>query len=358
MLRIKEVDPKQIDHDSNLFQSSFWARLKEKRGYDTQAFQITYLGDRTFIIMVHRPCTDDAAFGYVPYGPDIDISHEDQGPFLETLSEKIRPLLPGECRFLRYDLPWSSPYAPSGKDKLNWTGPPEPRIREMRMNFGSRNWNLRKAPTDMQPPATVLMDLGKSAPQILRAMHGKTRYCIRRAFREGVNVRVNGHEALPEWYPIYVDMAKRKQIVSEDPAYFQELFTTARKHAVSLRLYLAFQGERILAGSVIAFHNATAYYLHSTSCRRGRRLFASFAVLWKAIMDAKVQGYRYFDLLGIPPTTDPRHPMHGLFLFKTRFGGEVRHFRGCWDYPFDEGRYSSLAFLSSFQWEGMVPNKT
>ncbi len=38
---------------------------------------------------------------------------------------------------------------------------------------------------------------------------------------------------------------------------------------------------------------------------------------------------------------------HGLFRFKTRFGGTIRHLRGCWDYPFDEERYFSLALPAS-----------
>jgi lipid II:glycine glycyltransferase (peptidoglycan interpeptide bridge formation enzyme) len=346
MLRVTEIDPKQIEHDSNLFQSAFWAHLKENRGYETQAFRIGYQDEGTFIIMVHRPCAADAAFGYVPRGPDIPISPENQGRFLESLSENIRQTLPAECRFLRYDLPWPNPYAPQDAYKNNWSGPPNPRIREIRMNFGSRNWNLRKAPTDMQPPATVVIDLRKSAPQILQGMHQKTRYCIRTAFRRGVVVRVRGREALPSWHRIYLDMAQRKGIVAEEHDYFHELFTTAHEHAPKLRIYLGLQNGELLAGSIIAFHQSTAYYLHSASSRKGRRLFASYAVLWKAMMDAKAQGCRRFDLLGIPPTGDPGHPMHGLFRFKTRFGGEIRHFRGCCDYPFDEARYPALALAS------------
>ncbi len=349
MLNITEVDPKQIKRGSNLFQSSFWARLKENRGYNTQAFHLDYRDNWTSIIMVHRPCTNDASFGYVPYGPDITIPSGEQGPFLEALSEKIRPLLPNECRFLRFDLSWPNPYAPRGNDKTHWKGPPEPRIREMRMNFGSRNWNLRKAPTDMQPTATVLINLKKSTAQILRGLHSKTRYCVRRAFREGVMIKVSDHMGLNDWYPIYMNMAIRKGIVLEDLAYFRKLFSTARKHDTNVRLYLGFQGEELLAGSIIAFHKSTAYYLHSASSIRGRGVFASYAMLWKAIMDAKAQGYRYFDLLGIPSTTDPRHPMHGLFLFKTRFGGEIIHFRGCWDYPYDETRYPALSFVTSLK---------
>ena len=45
-------------------------------------------------------------------------------------------------------------------------GPPDPRIREMRMNFDTEHW-LRKAPTDILPSHTVFIDLTKDEPDLL-----------------------------------------------------------------------------------------------------------------------------------------------------------------------------------------------
>jgi lipid II:glycine glycyltransferase (peptidoglycan interpeptide bridge formation enzyme) len=56
-------------------------------------------------------------------------------------------------------------------------------------------------------------------------------------------------------------------------------------------------------------------------------------------------GCRSLDLMGIPPDDRPGHPMHGLYRFKTRFGGSIRHRRGCWDYPLEEALYPALAFV-------------
>jgi lipid II:glycine glycyltransferase (peptidoglycan interpeptide bridge formation enzyme) len=212
------------------------------------------------------------------------------------------------------------------------------------MNFGTRNWKLRKAPTDMQAPDTVVLDLSKSAARILRDMHQKTRYGIRSAFRQGILVEQKSPETLPLWHQLYLEMAERKGIVAEALPYFREFFSTARDRGPDLRLYLAFRNGKLLAGSIIAFHLSTAYYLYSASSRQGRKFMASYAVLWKAIMHAKRGGCRWFDLFGIPSTARSDHPMHGLYRFKTRFGGKIRHFRGSWDYPLDEERYPSLAF--------------
>ena len=45
----------------------------------------------------------------------------------------------------------------------------------------------------------------------------------------------------------------------------------------------------------------------------------------------KENGCRYYDLFGIPPAPDAGHPMHGLYRFKTGFGGNILHRYGSYD---------------------------
>lgn len=349
MSRVVEIEPERVKQDVNLFQSAFWAHFKQEQGYETQVFEIEHRGWKSPLVLVHRPCAGDSAFGYVPHGPGVAVPQDRQGPFLEFVSEEIRQRLPEACRFLRYDLPWPSPYGDRDASGGVQEGPPEPRVREMRMNFGSRNWNLRKAPTDMHPPDTVVLELTKTTACILAEMHPKARYGIRSAFRRGIRVEHGERKHLPAWHALYLDMTERKGIVAEDLTYFEKLLAAARVHEPDLRLYLAFRGKEPVAGSIVAFQGETATYLYSASSIPGRRLMASYAVLWKAVMEAKLHGCRWFDLFGIPSTAEPGHPMHGLYRFKTRFGGDIRRLRGCWDYPFDQEQYSFLSFADGYR---------
>lgn len=346
LLYITEADPYQVQSHSNLFQSSFWANFKEKRGHDTQAFDLRFRDREASMVVIHRPCSADSKYAYVPKGPDIPVPQDKQGPFLEFVSERIRPRLPEDCRFIRYDLPWWSPYADT-EEKHEWPGPPEPRIRELRMNFGTRNWNLRKSPTDMHAPDTVVLSLSRPSSRIFRAMRKKARYGIRSSFRRGVRVERRSAEDLVMWHPLYLEMAGRKGIPTEDLGHFQDLFAAAGCDEPDIELYLALRNGKLVAGSIIAFHVSTAYYLYSASSPEGRKFSASYAVLWKAIMQAKARGCRWFDLFGIPPNNNPSHPMHGLYRFKTRFGGCIHHLRGCWDYPLQNDDYHPLALASS-----------
>lgn len=350
MTAVKEVDPARIDCDANLFQSAFWARFKKRRGHETQTFSIDHRGRKCSMVVIHRPCAVDAVFGYVPHGPDIDIPGDRQGPFLEEVAEKIRRRLPGGCRFLRFDLPWQSPYAEESLPDNGRFDRPEPRVRELRMNFGCRRWNLRKAPTDMQAPDTVILDLAPPEEQIFSNMHQKTRYCIGSSFRQGVVVEQRGQDDLPAWHRMYVEMTERKKIPAESGAYFRGLFSEAKGAGEpDIRLYRAIFNGRLVAGSIFAFHagSSQATYLFSASSPEGRTRTAAYAVLWRAIQDAKAYGCRWFDLFGIPSEDTPEHPMQGLYRFKTRFGGRVRHFRGSWDYPFDEDGYPLLALAGT-----------
>jgi len=339
---LTEVAPEQLEFDANLFQCALWARFKQGRRTPTQAFHIHHRGRRYPLVVVHRPVRAEITVGYAPHGPDVPVPVDEQGPFLEALSEELRPRVPESCRVLRYDLPWSDPYLGSGE----WDARPEPRVREMRMNFGCRWWNLRKAPTDLQPPDTVILDLAAPLEAILASMHPKHRYCVRTSLRRGVEVRAGSIDDLPRWHDLYRETARRAGFVAEDPEYFEALLETAAHHDPDVRLLLAERDGELLSGSIVATVADTGCYLFSASSRGGRRRFASFAVLWRAIEGAKASGCRWFDLMGVPPDDRPDHPMHTLYRFKTRFGGYLHHRRGCWDYPLDEELYPAVAMAA------------
>ena len=59
----------------------------------------------------------------------------------------------------------------------------------------------------------------------------------------------------------------------------------------------------------------------------------AYLLQWTAMQDAKKYGSQYYDMYGMPPTDDENHPMHGLYLFKTGFGGKNIHRPGSYDVP-------------------------
>ena len=222
-------------------QTTYWARVKQQQGCHTRVFDINMIeqpaccsdsGNCTCaahddLLVVFRRINSQMQMAYVPYGPNLLPEQEDRGTFLEELSETLRPFLPDDCLMIRYDLAWESPWAEDEHFSNHyWEGPPEPRVQEMRMNFATKNFNLRKAPTDILPTNTIFMNLKKDSDMLLRRMKPKTRYNINLAKRRGVNVHEVDHNNLAVWYGLYRETAQRNHINNQGIEYFQSVLNT------------------------------------------------------------------------------------------------------------------------------------
>ncbi|QTQ12896.1 peptidoglycan bridge formation glycyltransferase FemA/FemB family protein [Treponema parvum] len=88
-----------------------------------------------------------------------------------------------------------------------------------------------------------------------------------------------------------------------------------------------------LAAIIVLFCKREAVYLYGASGNKKRNFMPSYLLQWRAINDAKKYGSAFYDLYGMPPSDDERHPMHGLYRFKTGFGGKIIHRPGSMDVP-------------------------
>lgn len=338
-LDVEPIRRGALDTSNNLFQSPLWAGAKARVGEEPVAFRFHYGGHWFPLLVMLRPLGPQYRAGYVPWGPDLRVPEAEQAPLLEQLAAGLTPHLPEDVAFLRFDLPWQSPYQLEGEEE------PPGRVRELRMNFGTESRNLRKAPGDVQPTDTLLIDPRRSEPELLAGMRGKTRYNIRLAGRRGVTVEERPAADLPAWYELYRDTMERKGLTVHDYRYFEALFAAARTGedgTGDLRLLVALRGEEMLAGMVLALYGDYALYLYGASSTQRRSLMPAYRLQWRAIQTAAEAGCRAYDMFGIPSDDSPSHPMHGLLRFKTGFGGRKLTRRGCWDFPFSEELYREV----------------
>ncbi len=198
----KEVN--QISTTNILPQTSFWARVKDKQGFIPTGFQLTVSkdilrevsqvgqnGQEDLLILV-KYVSADRCFAYVPYGPKLEPKFENQGLFLEALSEVLKSHLPSNCVFIRYDLAWENQWAVEEEyydENGHWMGPPPAQTQEFRLNFNTQHWNLKKSPNDSLPKNTFFLPLPKEEKDLLYGMRYNTRYNIRQAFKKGVEVK-------------------------------------------------------------------------------------------------------------------------------------------------------------------------
>jgi lipid II:glycine glycyltransferase (peptidoglycan interpeptide bridge formation enzyme) len=316
-----------ISHGSFL-QTDFWAAFKERTGWKAARFSVSFPEEPSFhaeLSVLTRHLWAAYTFAYVPHGPNLVPRGADAGEYLEALAEALRPFLGGKCTFIRFDLPWESV---SG----------EAIYLENYIKFGKVKI---QSSNEVQVPDTVILDLGQSEESILAGMKPKWRYNIKLASKKGVQVSKCGSEALPQFFDLYKKTAARDKIAIHPESYYESVFTTVEaikrldaEYPIEVCLWLATHEGDTLAAIITLYIEGHAIYLYGASSDLKRNLMPAYALQWEAIREGKKLGCIDYDFFGIPPTSDPNHPMYGLYLFKTGFGGRIVHRVGTIDYSY------------------------
>ena len=336
-------------------QTSFWAKVKRDQGSRPFAFEYhasqdllspedsPYKWIQQDLLVLLQKVNSDYSIAYVPYGPVDEPVSENHGPFLEELSEVLRKELPGNCIMIRYDLPWENQWAAEDEffdDQGNWLGPPPINLQEFRVNFNTKKWNLHKSFSDNLPANTIFLNLNQSDEEILMQMKAKTRYNIRLASRKDVRVRNYSMDHLDKWYALYTETALRNKITLHHKEFFSSVLTAnMQSDDVEIQLLMADLDGECLAAMFLIISGRRGTYLYGATSGKKRNYMASYALQWKAIQTAKRHGCSEYDMFGTAPNSSLSHPMHGLYRFKSGFGGHLFHRMGCWDYPLDESTY-------------------
>lgn len=355
-----QIEPKQIiDAYSTpiVQQTSFWSKVKERLGLFSSAYEFKvrnrdiYEGVGGFsctnadFILFFQYLNQEDYLAYVPYGPEVEPSENNQGAFLEELSEILKSYLPKNCIALRYDLNWESHWCKEEDfdEDGTWIGLPKSEFQEIKLNYGTCNRNLRKANTNILPANTIVLDLTQKESDLLQRMKPKTRYNIKLALRKGVEVRSMGIEGLKIWYDLYHETALRNGLFINDYLYFETMFASkmeSEDNEVKVQLLVAYYDGIPLSAMFLVLSSYRATYLYGASSSQMRNVMSTYALQWKAIQIAKANNCFEYDMFGIAPSPNPSHPMYGLYKFKQGFGGEIYHQLGCWDYPIEEDKYN------------------
>jgi lipid II:glycine glycyltransferase (peptidoglycan interpeptide bridge formation enzyme) len=340
-----------------VFQSAFWSDVKSRLGWKSLVFDFTSSGPDGDVLILTKSVLPGISVAYVPQGPEFGPEPDQYGLFLEALSAAISRHLDPAVTFIRYDLPWESPYT---IDSANASVQderferPEARLQELRMNFGTNSWNLRKAVVDLTFADRVVLDLSRNEEEILSDMKPKTRYNIRLAQRRGVEVFQVSPNLLPAFYKLYRQTAERNHFPLCEYKHFAALFPaeSSAPGSPEILFLLAEHNRDLLAGAIIVISGRTATYLFGASLNEKRNLMAPCALQWAAMQIARSKGCLHYDLGAVSPAKDPTHPHFGLYRFKTGFGGKIVHQSGSWDYPLNEGSYA--AFRNSETVDGVL----
>lgn len=217
----------------------------------------------------------------------------------------------------------------------------EPMMEDARQVDVLEKVGFKKSAKFIQPQSTIVMDLKKTEEELLVGMHPKTRYNIRVAQKNGVQIRQL--ENIEEDYEIFWNLlqktAERDKFFTHEKEYYRVLLSffgmgDGVESRAACKIFLAEQNGKILAGAIVLFFENQAYYLHGASDYGHRNLMAPYQLHWEIIKEAKKQNYETYDFWGIDEKKWP-----GVTRFKRGFGGREVNYIGSYDFVLNKISY-------------------
>lgn len=264
---------------------------------------------------------------WVPYGPVIETEDaEEWRGVLQTALEDLKKIAKEEnAIFCRIELPLSSHPANLLKVHelfMNW------RIEERQKKNG---WIIKwkQSFSRWTPEKTLVLDLSKPEDQLLAEMKEKGRYSIGLAKRHGITIQhfhtleeVGAKFAFDAFYKLLEKTAKRDQFHGHAKSFYKTFLDTLGPKKMA-SLFVAQHEGKIIGGIIVVFYGDTATYYYGASDYEHRNLMAPYLLQWEAILKAKKQGLRWYDLFGLE--------WGRVSEFKEKFGGKIVEFPKAFD---------------------------
>ena len=217
--------------------------------------------------------------------------------------------------------------------------------------FGKK---LVKAPHDMQPRETFVIDISKNEEELLAAMKPKTRYNVRLAEKHGVKVFSTREEKHRQVFLDLMQTTADRQEITPHPRAYYEKFLTAFPDEMC-QLFVAEYGGQVLAANLLMIYGTTATYLHGGSSGEHREMMAPYLLQWEQMRYAKAQGCARYDFGGIRTTDNEQRTTNntwtGITRFKMGFSPKTAPvvFPGAYDIILDSRAYALYDHLRRLQ---------
>jgi lipid II:glycine glycyltransferase (peptidoglycan interpeptide bridge formation enzyme) len=202
------------------------------------------------------------------------------------------------------------------------------------------------SPHAIQPPRTIVVDLGGSEEQILGRMKQKTRYNIRLAMKKGVIVRPCADLEL--FYGLMTATGQRDRFGVHSLEYYRRAYEHFQPSGACEILLAEYEGLPLAAVMVFA-RGGRGWYFYGASTDTHREYMASYLVQWEAMRWARRLGCAEYDLWGVPDCAEEilekgfaqrSDGLWGVYRFKRGFGGDLRRSPGPWDRVYQPGLYA------------------
>lgn len=208
----------------------------------------------------------------------------------------------------------------------------------MLLNGNDANTRAMRAIRYSQPEATRVIDLSPPFDDIVAGMSQSKRSVVRNYRNKGLTYHSSTNPKDVELLlPLLHDIAERNRILVHDDDYIRHQAEALMPDHASLH-FIELGGETI-SGALLFEDDTAVYYAHAGTSAEHYKLQANTALVGEMIAYAKNNGKKTFDLYGVAPTDDPKHPWAGVTGFKAGFGGEMVLYNQTYDIPLKPVRY-------------------
>jgi lipid II:glycine glycyltransferase (peptidoglycan interpeptide bridge formation enzyme) len=309
--------------NSSVLQSYEWGELKSYFGWRPVRITLEEGGRIVAGISILKreiPLIRHCLF-YAPRGPIIDFSNKER---LDALLEVIEQEADrNHAVSLKID-PEIAADSPAAVANLTALG-------------------FEKALKQVQPRATLIIDLERDLETILMGCEEKTRYNIRLAEKKGVSVKEDpSDKGIAVFHELYRATAVRDKFLVHPEVYYQKIREIMFPAGLGTN-FIAYYNKRPVAAVIVLAFGRTVWYMYGASSSESRNVMPNHLLHWEVIKWAKERGYKEYDLWGIPARPTDDHPLFGVYRFKKGFNGALVKYIGAYDFP-----YSPLLY---YAWE-------
>ncbi len=309
----------------NLLQSSAWATLKTSAGWSARRIVVMDRGGTLVaggqVLFRHQ------------YG--MAVAYTPRGPLFSDDGAANRLMLHGLARLARRQRAIFLRLEPN-------------LITAQPMADATHTWlllqGLRPERT-IQPRSSVHVEINRPSAAILASFSKGHRADIRRAERNGVQVRVGKEEDIPAFYAIMQATGTRAGFGIHSEAYYRTAWQCCQPRS---HLLLATVEGRDVAAHMVFADSQSGYYLYSGADDVGLKAGANHLLEWHAIQWAASLGCQRYDMWGIPDAfgqaldadatiraqieqNAQSDPLIGVYRFKKGFGGQIVRYLPAYD---------------------------
>jgi len=170
---------------------------------------------------------------------------------------------------------------------------------------------------------TVIIDLNKSEEELLSGMKKNTRYNCKLAEKKGVTVEFSYEmEVIDIFIDLFFQTVAAKHFQGRSPQYYKQVWGILAPQKKAVMAIARFEGKPVVA-RMLFLGVDTVYTAYTGTSRDYSEIKAAYGALWKVILWAKAEGFRYVNLWGVDLKAGPKDGKYGFTQFKIGFGGEV-----------------------------------